>query len=73
MAIKKRKTKSGLNLRIPASKPIDYKDTELLEKCIGPQGQIQHRKRTGLSSQRQKELKQALKRARHLALIPFVR
>jgi small subunit ribosomal protein S18 len=72
MGFKKRKGKGGLNLTIPAAKDIDYKDLQLLEKCIGPQGQIQHRKRTGLSAQRQKELKQAIKRARHLALIPFV-
>ena len=68
----KRKPTRGLNLRIPAEKPIDYKDLELLQKCVGPQGQLLHRKRTGLSSQRQRELKRAIKRARHLALMTFV-
>ena len=68
----KRKTSRGLNLRIPATQPIDYKDLELLNKCVGPQGQMMHRKRTGLSSQRQRELKRAIKRARHLALLRFV-
>jgi small subunit ribosomal protein S18 len=68
----KRKTPRTLNLRIPAAKRIDYKDLELLQKCVGPQGQLTHRKRTGLSSQRQRELKRAIKRARHIALMSFV-
>jgi|SoiMetStandDraft_5_1073268.scaffolds.fasta_scaffold652846_2 small subunit ribosomal protein S18 len=72
MNIKKRRVKGGLNLRVPAAQMIDYKDLELLEKCLSPQGQIQHRKRTGFSAQRQKQLKQAIKRARHMALLPFV-
>lgn len=71
MAFKSRKPR-GLNIQAPKGERIDYKNLELLERCIGPQGQIVHRKRTGLSSQRQKELKQAIKRARHLALLPFV-
>lgn len=52
--------------------PIDYKDVELLAKFIGPHGQIISRKRSGLDTQRQRELKRAIKRARHLALLPFV-
>ena len=51
---------------------LDYKNLELLAKCIGPQGQILSRRRTGLTTKRQRELKQALKRARHLGLLPFV-
>ncbi|QDU68891.1 30S ribosomal protein S18 [Engelhardtia mirabilis] len=51
---------------------LDYKNLELLAKCIGPQGQILSRRRTGLTTKRQRELKQALKRARHLSLLPFV-
>ena len=53
-------------------KRIDYKDVELLQKCVGSQGQILSRRRTALSSKQQRELKQAIKRARHLALLPFV-
>jgi small subunit ribosomal protein S18 len=52
--------------------PIDYKDLELLQKCVGSQGQIVSRRRTGLSAQSQRALKKAIKRARHLALLPFV-
>ena len=51
---------------------IDYKDIDYLSRFIGPQGQILSRRRTGFSAQRQKQLKTAIKRARHLALMPFV-
>ena len=61
-----------LNLDLKADDPIDYKDTDLLQKCVGAQGQIVSRRRTGLSAQRQRTLKKAIKRARHLALLPFV-
>ena len=52
--------------------PIDYKDIELLSKFIGPQGHMLSRRRTGLDTRRQREMKKAIKRARHLALLPFV-
>lgn len=61
-----------IQLDLGADDPIDYKDVELLAKCVGSQGQILSRRRTGLSAQRQRELKQAIKRARHMALLPFV-
>jgi len=51
---------------------INYKNLELLGKCIGSQGQMHSRRRTGLSAQRQRLLKNAIKRARHMALLPFV-
>ncbi len=51
---------------------IDYKDTEYLEKFLTPQGQILSRRRTGFCTQCQKQLKKAIKRARHVALLPFV-
>jgi small subunit ribosomal protein S18 len=51
---------------------IDYKDIAYLSKYLTPQAQIQSRKRTGFCSQCQRELKQAIKRARHLGLLPFV-
>lgn len=54
------------------SDDLDYKNLELLAKCIGPQGQILSRRRTGLTTKRQSELKQAIKRARHLSMLPFV-
>jgi small subunit ribosomal protein S18 len=51
---------------------IDYKDIAYLAKFLTPQAQILSRKRTGFCAQCQKQLKQAIKRARHLSLLPFV-
>jgi len=51
---------------------LDYKNVELMKKCIGGQGQMFSRRRTGLSAQRQRMLKQAIKRSRHMGLLPFV-
>ena len=66
----RRPAKIKLDLR--PDQDIDYKDLELISKCVGSQGQILSRRRTGLNAQRQRELKNAIKRARHLALLPFV-
>lgn len=51
---------------------LDYKNVDLMKKCIGGQGQMFSRRRTGLSAQRQRLLKKAVKRARHMGLVPFV-
>ncbi|MEZ5980465.1 MAG: 30S ribosomal protein S18 [Planctomycetota bacterium] len=51
---------------------IDYKNLDVLVKCLNSQGQLLSRRRTGLDAQRQRVLKQAVKRARHMALLPFV-
>ena len=51
---------------------IDYKDIEYLRKFLTPQAQILSRKRTGFCAQCQKELKHAVKQARHVGLLPFV-
>jgi len=51
---------------------IDYKDVDHLRRYVSAHGQILSRKRTGYCTQCQKQLKQAIKRARHLALMPFV-
>ena len=61
-----------LKLGLRRDDPIDYKDVDLMLKCIGSQGQILGRRRTALNAQRQRQLKQALKRARHMAILPFV-
>lgn len=52
--------------------PIDYKDTELLRKFITERGKILPRRITGLTSKQQKDLTVAVKRARVVALLPFV-
>jgi len=51
---------------------IDYKDVKLLQRYVNSTGKIESRKRTGASMKHQRLLAQALKRARHLALLPFV-
>jgi small subunit ribosomal protein S18 len=52
--------------------PIDYKDVELLRKFITERGKILPRRITGLTSKQQKALTTAIKRARILALLPFI-
>jgi small subunit ribosomal protein S18 len=52
--------------------PIDYKDVELLRKFITERGKILPRRITGLTSRQQRDLTTAIKRARILALLPFV-
>lgn len=51
---------------------IDYKDVDVLKKFINDQGKILPRRVTGTSAKFQRQLARAVKRARHLALIPFV-
>lgn len=52
--------------------PIDYKDVELLRKFITERGKILPRRITGLTSKQQKALTRSVKRARLLALLPFI-
>ena len=51
---------------------IDYKDTESLRKMISGNGKIQSRKRTGATAMEQRMLARAVKRARYMALLPYV-
>ncbi len=51
---------------------IDYKDTELLKKFISPNGKIIPRRVTGTSAKYQRMLATAIKRARQMALLPYV-
>jgi small subunit ribosomal protein S18 len=51
---------------------IDYKDLATLQKMVSAQGKVYGRKRTGTSSRFQRKLKLAVKRARFLALLPYV-
>jgi len=53
-------------------KYIDYKDPNFLLKFINEQGKILPRRITGTSLKYQRKVAQAVKRARHLALMPFV-
>ena len=51
---------------------IDYKDVELLKKFISERGKILPRRVTGTSAKYQRMLTTAIKRARHMALFPYV-
>ncbi len=51
---------------------IDYKDPNFLLKFVNEQGKILPRRLTGNSLKFQKKVAQAIKRARHLALLPYV-
>jgi small subunit ribosomal protein S18 len=53
-------------------KYIDYKDADFLKKFLNEQGKILPRRLTGTSLKFQRKVSQAVKRARHLALLPFV-
>lgn len=53
-------------------KHIDYKDVNTLTKFITERGKILPRRITGVSAYHQKRLAEAIKRARHMALLPFV-
>jgi len=53
-------------------KVIDYKDIETLSQFITERGKILPRRITGVSHLHQRLLNQAIKRARHMALLPFV-
>lgn len=51
---------------------VDYKDTETLKRFISGNGKILSRKRTGATAAEQRMIAIAIKRARHMSLLPFV-
>ena len=51
---------------------IDYKDVPLLRRFVSERGKILPRRTTGTSAKYQRPLAQAIKRARQIALLPFV-
>jgi len=52
---------------------IDYKQADILRRFINDTGKIRPRRQTGTCARHQRRLSVALKRARHLALIPYVK
>jgi small subunit ribosomal protein S18 len=56
----------------PDAIPIDYKDVKLLQKFTTERGKIIPSRITAVSQKKQRELAQAIKRARFLALMPYV-
>ena len=66
------KRKKHCRFKKSGIKYIDYKDPEFLKKFLNEQGKILPRRITGTSLKFQRRVAQAVKRARHLALLPFV-
>lgn len=56
----------------PHAPKIDYKDVKLLQRFVSERGKIVPRRITAVSAKKQRELARAIKRARILALLPFV-
>ncbi len=50
----------------------DYKDVDVLSKYLNDRAKIQGKSRTGICAKHQRRISLAIKRARHLALLPFV-
>lgn len=57
---------------IKPGEPIDYKDIELLRKFITERGKILPRRITNLTAKQQRDLTLAIKRARYMALLPYI-
>ena len=51
---------------------FDYKDFKTLQRYVNQYGQIEQRKKTGLTESKQRQLARAIKRARHIAPLQFV-
>ena len=56
----------------PNAPKIDYKDVKLLQRYTTERGKIVPSRISAVSAKKQRELTTAIKRARHLALMPFV-
>ncbi|RPI30041.1 MAG: 30S ribosomal protein S18 [Chloroflexota bacterium] len=50
---------------------IDYKQAEMLRRFISEDGKIRPRRQTGSCAKHQRQLARAIKRARHLAMLPY--
>jgi len=64
--------KTNKKVRKVITEYIDYKDTKKLQKFVTDQGKIIPRRITGLSAKQHRELIRAIKRARQIAVMPFV-
>ncbi len=57
----------------PNAPTIDWKDTRLLGRYVSERGKMVPSRITAVSAKKQRELSQAIKRARYMALMPYVR
>nr|QCI08612.1 ribosomal protein S18 [Spermothamnion repens] len=65
-------TSNKKSLKIKNNETLDYKDIDILRKFINDQGKILSRRSTGLTPKQQKKVTKSIKRARILALLPFL-
>ena len=68
----RQRKKKACPFTVSGFKNIDYKDIETLKRFITERGKILPRRITGVSAHFQRKLAVAIKRARHMALLPFV-
>ena len=66
------KRKKTCPFSIPNAPEIDYKDTKLLSKFLTEKGKIVPSRISSISQKKQREFAKAVKRARFLALLPYV-
>tara|TARA_B100000686_G_C16361196_1_gene747790 strand:+ start:425 stop:682 length:258 start_codon:yes stop_codon:yes gene_type:complete len=64
--------KRSCPLSLTGAPKVDYKNIKLLKKFISEKGKILPSRITSVSTKKQRELSTAIKRARYLALLPFV-
>ena len=69
---KNRKRKKVCQFCADKSEYIDYKDTAKLRRFLSERGKILPRRTTGTCAAHQRELTEAIKRARQIALLPYV-
>lgn len=69
---KNRKRKKVCQFCADKSEYIDYKDTAKLRRYLSERGKILPRRTTGTCAAHQRELTEAIKRARQVALLPYV-
>ena len=72
MDLKFAKKKKTCPFKAMGYKDIDYKDVDTLRRFVTEKGKIIPRRISGVSSYFQKKLKKAVKKARHMAFLPFL-
>ncbi len=68
---REREQKKYCRFRKFGIKYVDYKEYDFLLRFVNEQGKILPRRLTGTSAKYQKKVSQAIKRARHLAILPY--
>lgn len=58
--------------KLPKEQMFDYKDVDLLRRYLTEDASILSKEKSGLTAKQQRSLATAVKRARHLSLLPFV-